>query len=62
MLKGDDGYISIDQAVTFSGLSKSTIRRLEIAGAFPRRKKLSARRRGYLRSELEEWALQLESN
>ena len=38
-----------------TGLSKSTIWRLERAGQFPHRIQLSPGRVGYRRSEVEEW-------
>ena len=36
-------------------LSKATIRRLEIRGAFPRRRVLAPWRRGWLASEVDMW-------
>lgn len=37
------------------GLSARTIRRLEQAGQFPRRRRLSAKAVGWLRAEIDEW-------
>ncbi len=38
-----------------TGVSISTIRRLELAGNFPKRIKLSAGAVGYLKSEVQDW-------
>jgi prophage regulatory protein len=38
-----------------AGISRSTMYRLEKAGAFPRRLQISEGRTGYLASELEAW-------
>lgn len=50
-----------EQTQELVGLSDSTIYRLEIAGKFPMRRKLSARRVGWLRAEVEVWLESLES-
>jgi predicted DNA-binding transcriptional regulator AlpA len=52
MLKRADGSLQ-----AFTGLSYSTIFRMETAGRFPARRQLSPRRVGYLRSEVEAWLL-----
>lgn len=44
-----------DEVIEMTGLSASTIRRREREGSFPRRRKLSARRRGWLFSEVASW-------
>lgn len=44
-----------DEVIEMTGLSASTIRRREREGSFPLRRKLSARRRGWLFSEVESW-------
>lgn len=38
-----------------TGLSRSTVFRLELAGQFPRRRQLSARRIGWLEEEIADW-------
>ena len=45
------------EVLVLTGLSQSTIRRLEIAGEFPRRKKLSIRAVGWSRSEVLAWLM-----
>lgn len=47
--------ISTNGLPQVTGLSKSTIWRLERAGQFPHRIQLSPGRVGYRRSEVEEW-------
>jgi len=43
------------EAKLITGLSESTMRRMELAGTFPRRRVLSANSVGYCISELTEW-------
>jgi predicted DNA-binding transcriptional regulator AlpA len=50
-----DGYARPIEAVMFSGLSISTIRRMELAGKFPKKVKLGERSCGYRWSELRAW-------
>lgn len=45
-----------DMAALIVSLSESTIDNLEKAGDFPKRRKISGDRVGYLMRELEEWA------
>lgn len=48
-------YIDISQAASVTTLSESLIQEMESKGQFPRRRKLSARRTGYLVKEIDEW-------
>jgi prophage regulatory protein len=48
-------YISPQQAGELTSLSFRQIARLELAGKFPRRVKLSDRRFGYVESEVGAW-------
>jgi len=50
-----DRFISIDEAVAQTGLSASTLRRLELAGRFPKRVRLSANRVGWPQSKVNRW-------
>ncbi len=45
------------EAAMLSGLSTSTVRRLEKQGKFPRRRRLSPNTVGWLESELGDWML-----
>ncbi len=56
MLKRADGSL-----MQFTGLGYTTIFKLERAGKFPARRKLSPGRVGWLRSEVEAWLLGRES-
>jgi prophage regulatory protein len=47
--------LSINEAVIMTGLSKSTIFRLEDDSQFPARVQLSQRRIGWLRKDIEKW-------
>ena len=49
-------FLSERQTVQFAGASRSTLRRWESAGLFPKRKRLGPGRIGWDRRELEEWA------
>lgn len=49
-------YIPLQEVVSLVNLSPSSIRRLELLGEFPARRKLSARRVGYVRAEVQAWA------
>jgi predicted DNA-binding transcriptional regulator AlpA len=53
-------YVSIAYLVSFLNLSKSSIRRLELAGRFPARKVLSSRRVGYDFEEILNWCTERE--
>jgi prophage regulatory protein len=55
MLKRADGSL-----MAFTGMGYTTIYRLEIAGDFPARVKLSPGRVGWLRSEVEQWLTERE--
>lgn len=48
-------FFRVSDVVERVGLSKSTLRRLEMAGQFPRRKNLSRRSVAWLSSEIEAW-------
>jgi prophage regulatory protein len=50
-----DRYLSRDEVIHATGLSRSTIQRKEAKGEFPRRRKISANRVGWLESEVAEW-------
>lgn len=47
--------LHVPELLTLTGLSLSTVRRLEAAGRFPRRRQLSPRRAGWLASEVAKW-------
>ena len=49
-------YIDPEKAPEVVALSRTAIDKLEAAGEFPKRRKLSARRVAYLYRELVEWA------
>lgn len=48
-------FLSIAEVLQLTGLSPSSVRRLEQAGQFPRRISLSARRVAWLESEVRLW-------
>jgi len=48
-------FIRDRECRTLTGLSKSTLWRLEKDGRFPRRRKISTRAVGWLSSEVESW-------
>ena len=50
-----DRILRADETTTFTGLSRSTIWRLERVGRFPARRRLSAAAVGWMQSELEQW-------
>lgn len=47
--------LRVDEVVERTGLSQPTIRRREIAGDFPSRRKLGPQAVGWLESEVNEW-------
>lgn len=49
-------YLPLQAVSQIVNLSPSSIRRLETAGDFPKKRKLSARRVGYVLSEVQIWA------
>jgi prophage regulatory protein len=51
----DDAVIREPECVRLTGLSRSTRWRLERAGQFPRRRRISSSCIGWLRSELQAW-------
>lgn len=48
-------FLSVDECVELTTLSRVTLWRLSRAGKFPPLHELSARRKAYLRSEVEAW-------
>jgi predicted DNA-binding transcriptional regulator AlpA len=50
-----DGFISPRECRAITSLSRTSIWRLEHAGKFPLRRRLSTQRVAYLRSEILEW-------
>lgn len=44
------------EVISLTGLSSSTIDRMERAGTFPRRRRVGPKGVGWLPSELDEWA------
>ncbi|KAB2910277.1 MAG: AlpA family phage regulatory protein [Hyphomicrobiaceae bacterium] len=48
-------FLSMKEVCRLTGFSRTHIYRLERAGAFPRRRKLSLNKIGFLRSEVEAW-------
>lgn len=51
-----DVFIRWPQVRAITGLSRSTVWRLESAGRFPRRRQLGANSVGWLEGEVEQWA------
>jgi len=49
-------YVPLQTVVRIVSLSPSSIRRLEVLGEFPKKRKLSARRIGYVLAEVTAWA------
>jgi predicted DNA-binding transcriptional regulator AlpA len=47
--------VLVPDACVLTGLSRSTLRRLEIAGQFPQRRRLSPGRVGFVLAEIEAW-------
>jgi len=50
-----DRVLRRSEVYEHTGLSYSTLRRLEASGRFPRRRRLGPRSVGWLRSEVEDW-------
>ncbi|MBV5326503.1 MAG: AlpA family phage regulatory protein [Chlorobium sp.] len=48
-------FLPLDKVEQKTNLSKSTIRRMEIAGNFPRRHRISPRRIVWLAADIEAW-------
>lgn len=48
--------MSKEELRRYLGLSDSTIYRMEKEGTFPKRRKLSSRRVGWLRTDVDSWA------
>lgn len=49
-------FLRIQQVMQLTALSRMTIYRLEIAGQFPRRRRLSGNSVAWLESDVETWA------
>jgi prophage regulatory protein len=49
-------FVRIRQVMQATGLSRMTIYRLELAGRFPRRRRLSENSVAWLESDIEAWA------
>jgi prophage regulatory protein len=47
------------QVLEMTGLSRTTVWRLEKAGTFPKRRKLTGNTVGWLRADVERWVLDL---
>jgi prophage regulatory protein len=48
-------FISYEEVVRRTGLSRVTIWRMEKDGRFPKRRQIGARRVGWIESEVDEW-------
>jgi len=44
--------VSVNYVTAITNLSRSTVRRLELAGSFPRRRQISPRRVGWILTEV----------
>lgn len=53
--KNQDRFLRADETMALSGLSRTTLWRLEGAGNFPARRRLSVGAVGWLKSEVEAW-------
>lgn len=51
-------FLSYEQVLEMCPISRQTIERMVKAGHFPRKAKLSARRVGFLKSEVDDWIAQ----
>jgi predicted DNA-binding transcriptional regulator AlpA len=49
------GYYNLREVCELTTLSEWTIRRMEADGRFPKRKKMSPRRIGFLKKEVQRW-------
>jgi prophage regulatory protein len=49
-------FLRIGQVMQFTGLSRMTIYRLELAGEFPKRRRLSKNSVAWLDTDLAQWA------
>ena len=49
-------FFNAEEVRGVTGLSRTTVWRLETQGDFPRRRQITAKRVGWLVSEVEEWA------
>jgi prophage regulatory protein len=54
-MNGTDGIARLAEVESLTGLSRSSVYRLEAAGRFPKRRKLSARLVAWPRGEVIEW-------
>lgn len=53
--QNQDRFLRADETIALSGLSRTTLWRLEGAGNFPARRRLSVGAVGWLKSEVEAW-------
>lgn len=54
-VKMDNSLLSRDEVMKRTSLGRTTIWRLERAGKFPKKRKISENRVGWLASEINEW-------
>jgi prophage regulatory protein len=50
-----ESLVPITEVCRNTGLSESTVRRLEKKGLFPKRRQITSRRVGFLKTEIEAW-------
>lgn len=53
--KNTDAFVRLPEVISRTGLSKSTIRRKELRGEFPRRQPISANVVAWYESDLQRW-------
>ena len=58
VLRQNCWYLSMREVIDLTGLSRSTIDRLENRGKFPKRVELSTQRVGWIVEEVEAWRKQ----
>ena len=54
-VRRSDRFLRCDEVLARTGLSRTTVWRLERSGGFPARRRLSPNTVGWLESEVEEW-------
>lgn len=54
---GLKSFLSINEMVEITGLSRSTLQRMQSSGDLPTRMQISRKRVGWLRSDVETWLL-----
>ena len=50
-----DRYIGLDEAMRAAGVGRTSLYQMEERGEFPKRRKISKGRIGWLESEIREW-------